>query len=126
MENALKENKWIIHPGFIPQEDIPSYYHFARVGISASWFETTGLTSLEALFCGTNVVASGERAKELLGDLAVYCEPSDVRSIAKSLGKACTRPAVSVPENFRKEYTWSAAAKETLDVYQSLLKGRAK
>jgi len=121
-DEALKENNWIIHPGYIPQEDIPSYYHFAKVGISASWFETTGLTSLEALFCGTNVVASGERAKELLGDLAVYCDPSNVDSIVKSLREAYARPVTMVPKSFRKEYTWENAAKQTLEVYNSLLK----
>jgi len=122
-DRALKENNWIVHPGFIPQEDIPSYYHFAKVGISASWFETTGLTSLEALFCGTNVVASGKRAKELLGDLVVYCDPWDVNSIAKSLREAYMRPVASVPANFREEYTWENAAKQTLAVYNNLLKG---
>lgn len=119
---ALGENSWIFHPGFIPQEDIPSYYHFAKVGISASWFETTGLTSLEALFCGTNVVASGERAKELLDDLAVYCDPCNVNSIAKSLREAYRRPVTKVPESFRKEYTWENAAKQTLEVYERVLK----
>ena len=120
-DRALKENNWILHPGFIPQEDIPSYYHFAKVGISASWFETTGLTSLEALFCGTNVVASGQRAEELLGDLAVYCDPSDVKSIAESLRTAYLRPATKVPASFRQEYTWENAAKQTLGVYRRLL-----
>jgi len=119
---ALKENNWMLHPGFVPQEGIPSYYHFAKVCISASWFETTGLTSLEALFCGTNIVASGERAKELLGDLAVYCDPCDINSIASSLKEAYLRPVTPVPENFRKEYTWENAAKQTLEVYNSLFR----
>lgn len=123
-DTALKENSWIVHPGFIPQEDIPSYYHFAKVGISASWFETTGLTSLEALFCGTNVVASGERARELLGDLVVYCNPWDVTSITTSLREAYLRPVIHVPERFRQEYTWENAARQTLDVYRRLMEGR--
>ncbi len=119
-DNQLKSNSWIVHPGFIPQDDIPSYYHFAKVGVSASWFETTGLTSLEALFCGTNVVASGERARELLGDLAVYCEPADVISIKNALREAYTRPAPVVPASFKKEYTWENAARQTLEVYHEL------
>ncbi len=119
-DNELKKNDWIIHPGFIPQEDIPSYYHFAKVGASASWFETTGLTSLEALFCGTNVVASGERARELLGDLAVYCDPGDVVSIKSALETAYRRPDPVVPEEFRTLYTWQNAARQTLEVYRAL------
>lgn len=119
-DRQLELNDWIVHPGFIPQEDIPSYYHFAKVGISASWFETTGLTSLEALFCGTNVVAAGERAKELLGDLAVYCDPADVLSIRSALMTAYRRPDPVVPEEFRKLYTWQNAAEQTLEVYREL------
>jgi glycosyltransferase involved in cell wall biosynthesis len=122
-DRALKENSWIVHPGFIPQADIPSYYHFAKVGISASWFETTGLTSLEALFCGTNVVASGERARELLGHLATYCDPADVPSIAAALHQAYVRPAVKVPASFSQAYTWANAARQTLTVYTSLVQG---
>ena len=125
-DRLLKENSWILHPGFIPQEDIPGYYHFAKVGVSASWFETTGLTSLEALFCGTNVVASGERAKELLGNLAVYCDPSSIVSIKEALSNAYMRPAPKIPENFKREYTWENAAKQTLEVYNRLLKGNKK
>lgn len=119
-DRELKKNDWILHPGFIPQEDIPSYYHFAKVGVSASWFETTGLTSLEALFCGTNVVASGERAKELLGDLAVYCDPGDVFSIKSAIKQAYMRESPQVPEEFRQLYTWQNAAKQTLEVYRAL------
>jgi glycosyltransferase involved in cell wall biosynthesis len=119
-DHELQVNSWIIHPGFIPQEDIPGYYHFAKVGISASWFETTGLTSLEALFCGTNVVASGERAKELLGNLAVYCDPADIISIKNALAEAYKRPETPVLDNFKKEYTWENAARQTLEVYNEL------
>jgi glycosyltransferase involved in cell wall biosynthesis len=122
----LKNNDWIIHPGYIPQEDIPSYFHFSKVGVSASWFETTGLTSLEALFCGSNVVVSGDRAKELLGNLAVYCDPSDVNSIKAAIAKAYARPLPQVPESFRKDYTWENAARRTFEIYERLLKGKKK
>lgn len=117
----LVEHKWIIHPGYIPQEDIPSYYHFAKVGVSASWFETTGLTSLEALFCGTNVVASGERARELLGDLAEYCDPADPVSIKEAIKKAFLKSSPLVPDSFRQLYTWENASSQTLSVYRDVL-----
>lgn len=119
-DRELSINNWITHPGFIPQEDIPNYFHYAKVGVSASWFETTGLTSLEALFCGTNVVASGDRAKELLGELAVYCNPADVYSIRDAIKEAYYRQSPNVPKSFRREYTWQNAASQTLGVYNEL------
>lgn len=119
-DKELKNNDWIIHPGYVAQEDLPNYYHFAKVCVSASWFESTGLTSLEALFCGVNVVASGERAKELLGDLAVYCNPWDVLSIKEAIIKSFSMPQPKMPESFKLEYTWENAAKKTLEIYAKL------
>jgi glycosyltransferase involved in cell wall biosynthesis len=117
----LKANPWITHIERIPYEEMPSYYHFAKVGVSASWFETTGLTSLEALFCGTNAVASGERAKEYLGDKVSYCDPGDIHSIQEAIKKEyfATRP---VPDQkMQVECTWANAAAKTLEVYKNLM-----
>ncbi|HAZ29460.1 TPA: hypothetical protein DCY43_01740 [candidate division WWE3 bacterium] len=118
----LRNNPWIQHPGFIPQELIPSYFHFAKAGVSASWFETTGLTSLEALFCGTNVVAAGDRARELLGDFAEYCDPADSVSIKEAIGRACLKPRPVIPHSFQTEYSWKSSAAKLTEVYNQVLK----
>ncbi|MBD3366184.1 glycosyltransferase [candidate division WWE3 bacterium] len=119
---ALKANPWIKHISRVPYEEIPAYFHFAKVGVSASWFETTGLTSLEALFCGTNAVAAGPRAKEYLGDKAFYCRPDDVTSIKDALVKAYKASPPKIDSAMKKEYTWKNAAKKTLEVYENSLK----
>jgi len=112
---------WIHHINNVPYNLMPSYYHFAKVGISASWFETTGLTSLEALFCGTNAVASGVRAKEYLGDFASYCQPDNIDSIVKALNHEyfANRPKLS--DKMKNSYTWENASKQTYLVYKELL-----
>lgn len=119
-DKAIQKYGWIVHPGYIPQEEIPSYFHFAKVCVSASWFETTGLTSIEALFCGTNVVASGARALEVLGELAEYCDPGDIESIKKAIHKAYYRKEVTLNDKFREEYTWKNVAIKTLEVYKAI------
>jgi glycosyltransferase involved in cell wall biosynthesis len=121
-KQMLKKYPWIIHIEKIPYEVIPNYFHFAKVGVSASWFETTGLTSLDALFCGTNAVAAGDRAKEYLGDFATYCRPDDVKSIKDAIRKEYYAKRPVLPAKMKKEYTWEYAAKQTLDVYSELLK----
>jgi len=118
---ALSQKNWIHYIEQIPYKDMPTYYAHAKVGISASWFETTGLTSLEALFCGANAVASGERAKEYLGDLAFYCIPEDVCSIKNAVKKAYFAPKPVIPDSMRSSYTWENAAKKTYLVYQEVL-----
>ena len=121
-KKALKKYDWVTHIQQVPYAEIPAYYQCARVGISASWFETTGLTSLEALFCGTNAVASGERAKAYLQDLAYYCIPEDTDSIKEALKKAYFASPPEIPDHMRTEYTWKNAAQKTAEIYQRFVK----
>ncbi len=120
-DKLLKDNKWITHINQVPYDNIPIYYQHAKVGISASWFETTGLTSLEALLCGANAVASGDRAREYLADYAFYCDPGNIDSIKEAIHKAYLAPRPILPEKMKEEYTWKNAASKTLAVYRKLV-----
>lgn len=120
-KSELIQNDWITHIEKLNYTDMPAIYKFAIVSVSASWFETTGLTSLEALYCGTNGVASGKRAQELLGDLVSYCEPSSVKSISSAIIDQYNKPRPVISDDFRKTYTWENAAIRTLNVYRELL-----
>jgi glycosyltransferase involved in cell wall biosynthesis len=119
-KNVLKRNAWIKHVESVPYEFMPAYYKFAKVGVSASWFESTGLTSLEALYCGTNAVASGDQAREYLGEYATYCQPDDVDSIKEAIKTEYNKPRPVIDEVMIKSYTWQKAAQETLEVYEKL------
>jgi glycosyltransferase involved in cell wall biosynthesis len=121
-KKELESKKWITHISKVPYIDMPLYYKYAKVCVSASWFETTGLTSLEALYCGTNAVASGERAKECLGNYASYCLPDDINSIKEAVKKEFFAPRPNLDDNVKKEYTWENAARKTLEVYNNVLK----
>jgi glycosyltransferase involved in cell wall biosynthesis len=117
----IENKKWITHISKVPYELMPGYYRKAKVCVSASWFETTGLTSLEALFCGTNAVASGDRAKECLGAHVSYCSPDDVLSIKNAIKKELLAPRPVLDDKIRAEYTWENTAKKTLGVYEEVL-----
>lgn len=119
----LAENSWITHVPHTPWEEMPGLFHYAKVLVSASWFETSGLTILEALFSGTNAVAAGSRAKEILGDLVSYCDPNDVASIADAIRTQYNAPRPQVPPSMKTEYTWENAAMKTKNVYDKLIQG---
>ena len=119
---ALEENPWIKYIEKVPYEKMPSLYHFAKVSVSASWFETTGLTSLEAVLSGCNAVAAGERAKEYLQDWASYCRPEDVKSIEEAIEKEYFSETRVIPAEMYSEYTWENAARKTREVYKEVLK----
>lgn len=114
---SIWKHPWITYLKLVPYEQMPNLYHFSKVCVSASWFETTGLTSLEALFCGANAVSAGERANEYLGDMVSYCDPGNIQSIQNAIEKEylAKRPTL----NFDKMnmYTWETAAKLTLESY---------
>ena len=126
MKNYFEKYVWIHHLNNVPYNELPSIYHFAKVGVSASWFETTGLTSLEALYCGTNAVAAGLRAKEYLGGYASFCQPDDIESIKNAIKKEYFAPRPVIDEKIRAEYTWENAAKRTSEIYREVLEGKFK
>lgn len=121
IDNQIRDNPWITHLDHVDYNLMPAYYKFAKVCVSASWFETTGLTSLEALFCGTNAVASGARAKEYLGSYASYCDPHDVATVKNSIIKEYNSPRPLLEQSFKNRYTWRKTAEDTLAVYKLLL-----
>ena len=52
----------VIFAGFVPDEELPKYYNAADIAVSASKFETQGLTILEAMACGKPVACRNGRA----------------------------------------------------------------
>lgn len=108
---------------FLPQTDLVKLYATAKVHVLPSWFETTGLSSLEAAAMGCNVVVTDKGdVREYFGDLAYYCDPSSPTSIAEAINKAFYEP---VNPELRKlvveKYTWERAAQQTLSVYKKVL-----
>lgn len=110
---------------FVPelgQSELISYYLKAKVHAMPSWFETTGLSSLEAVAMGCNVVITPRGdTREYFNGHAFYCEPNDVESIAKAIGQAAQ---AGFDDAFRQQvyahYTWQQTAETTLAAYHTL------
>jgi len=116
----VAKNDWIVFKDYVSYSSMPSIYKFAKVCVSASWFETTGLTLLEALFMGTNAVSTSPRAKEILGDLCSYCVPEKVESIASALKTEYFRDRPKLNSKFKEEYTWRNTAVRTSEIYRKI------
>lgn len=109
---------------FIPQAELLSYYSKAKVHILASWFETTGLSNLEAGMMGCQLVV-GDRGdvRDYLGEHAFYCEPGDLNSIKNAVDAAWNAKKNDVlPAKILSTFTWEKAAEATLKAYQTALK----
>ena len=64
LTEKLGIEKKVIFTGFVPDDELPEYYGAADVAVSASKFETQGLSVLEAMACGLPVVCTKDRAFE--------------------------------------------------------------
>jgi glycosyltransferase involved in cell wall biosynthesis len=113
--------------GLMPPKDIIPHYYKARIHAMASWYETPGLSSMEAA-CGGATIVSTDRGSttEYFGNLAYYCNPFSRRSIRTALERAHTAtPSLTLREKIRAEYTWDLAAEDTLHGYRKLLDEKA-
>ena len=122
----VKRNVDILYLGPRSQGFVASAMLQKGVFVLPSWFETTGLSSLEAAMSGMVPVVSGERTKEYLGENAEYCDPESIESIQNAILKASKRHGVS--KDFRREigtkYSWANSAIQTLEVYKKLIQHR--
>jgi len=107
----------------IPQADLIKFYKKAKVHVLPSWFETTGLSSLEAAVLGCNVVITDRGdAKEYLNKYAFYCDPALPQSIFEAIdaaSKAQVNPELA--EMVKRNYSWKKAAEETYKAYKEVL-----
>ena len=107
----------------LPQLEIYSIMKAARVHVLSSWFETTGLVSLEAAYYGCNIVITNKGdQEEYFGKNAFYCNPENVDSIRNAILKAYETP---FNEDFKKHiatfYNWEQTAEQTKKCYLQLL-----
>ncbi len=107
----------------IPQEELLGYYQKAKVHILPSWFETTGLSSIEGAAMGCNIVITDRGdAKEYFGSNAFYCDPGKPESILAAVERASSNKYnEQLYETIQKKYTWKQAATETLKAYQQTI-----
>ncbi len=118
---AAEHISFIEHVG---QEKIAALYRRHKVHILASWFETTGLSSLEAIACGCNVVISKNGdTEEYFGTHAFYCDPGNTASIRAAVDRAmAARTNREFMEEINAHYNWEVTARETYNVYQKVIR----
>jgi glycosyltransferase involved in cell wall biosynthesis len=78
----------IIFTGYVPEEDLPFLYNAAELFVFPSLYEGFGLPVLEAMACGTPVIASNlSSLPEIVGDAGLLINPYDINEIAAAMAK---------------------------------------
>jgi glycosyltransferase involved in cell wall biosynthesis len=109
--------------GAVCQEELVALYQQAKVHVLPSWFETTGLSSLEAAAMGMNIIVTEKGdAREYFGNDAYYCQPDSITSIYEMVQRASmdtVNPLLA--QTIQKKYTWTIAASETIQAYNQVI-----
>jgi glycosyltransferase involved in cell wall biosynthesis len=114
--------------GHLSQDELTRYYRKAKVHILPSWFETCGLSTLEAAAMGCNIVITNRGyASEYFDDHAFYCDPSSPPSILEAVKKASKEDEDKIfKKKISTDYTWRNAARKTLKAYQKIIQNETE
>ena len=84
-------SKSVIFTDFIPLEDLPLFYNACEFLIYPSFYEGFGLPPLEAMACGTPVIASNVTSvPEVCKNSAILVNPNDVNELSYSMERVLT------------------------------------
>ena len=119
----------VIFTGYIPDDDLSEIYSGAKVFIFPSLYEGFGLPPLEAMQCGTPVIASNTTSlPEVVGDAGILVDPKDEDSLCQAMLDILNNAALG-QELSRKgleraaQFSWAKCAADTLQVYKTALSG---
>lgn len=113
----------VVFANYVPKEDLPKIYSQALFLIFPSLYEGFGLPALEAMSCGTAVLASSAGSlSEIVGDAGITINPHDVDGFANAMYELLTNDSlrkgmVNKGLARAKLFSWEKTAKETLRLY---------
>jgi D-inositol-3-phosphate glycosyltransferase len=114
--------------GRIKQGDLPFYYSAADLLVLPSYYESFGLVALEALSCGTPVIATRVGAMENIlrkgvnGHVVTDGSPRSLANDIHAFFIAGHRPSADRVRRSVREFSWSNVASTLLEQYTQAFK----
>jgi glycosyltransferase involved in cell wall biosynthesis len=118
LERARAEG--VLLPGFVAQQDAPAFYRQAAMLVYPSLYEGFGLPPIEAMACGTPVIASNTTSlPEAVGQAALTVNPTDTAAIATAMAQLLDdallrRRLRRTGIEWAREFSWRRTAQRLL------------
>ncbi|WP_165157789.1 glycosyltransferase family 1 protein [Parabacteroides sp. ZJ-118] len=125
-EQHIEEIKpYLSYPGYIPNTDLAYLYNGAFAFLYTSLRESFGIPMLEAMACGTPVIAGNTSAMpEIAGDGGILVDPLKEEEIVNALLRLEEKAnyydrQVAYGLERVKEFSWEKTAKALLQLYET-------
>lgn len=122
---GVADRVWMLGP--VPGEDMHVLYHLADLFLLASLNEGFGLVILEAMACGTPVLAAGSGSvPEVVGDAGwLLDDPLDVEGFSRAIVALLTDRDMLTEMSTRglersRIFTWKQTAERTMTLYREV------
>ena len=125
---GLRLQEKVFQVGYVSDSQLAKLYRCSVAFIYPSLYEGFGIPLLEALSCGTPVVASNRSSiPEVVGDAAVLFNPSLINELVDILLLLLDHPAERerlIARGFKRAeaFSWNKTVEQTMTVYRSFMK----
>lgn len=119
-------NDAVLFLDYVSDDDLATLYSLASVVAMPSLTEGFGIPVVEAMACGTPVVASDRGSlPEVVGDAGVLVPPTDVSALADALHQVVSDGPlrdrlVALGYERARQFNWDDAARQHIAVYHSV------
>ncbi len=130
--NVLDLGNDVIFTGYVDENDVPVLMKGAFAFVFPSLYEGFGLPPLEAMACGTPVIASNAASlPEVVGDAGLLIDPYSVESISKALECLLMDPSLQselADKGLKRAvmFTWEKSVDIISEVYEQISKQNSK
>jgi len=121
VEILAEKNENIEIKGFLTDDEVESLYRTSRVFAMPSLFEGTGLSALDAMSYGTNVLITTEGGvSDYFDENAYFVNPRSVESIQNGLNAGLSNDFSPLSDDYLKRFELTSILKNTKVMYESV------
>jgi glycosyltransferase involved in cell wall biosynthesis len=120
----------VLFTGYVPDADLPLWYNAAELMVLPSLHEGFGMPAVEAMACGTPVVAADSSSiPEVTGTAAILFDPASPSQLADRMATVLFDGELSARMRQRgieqaSRFSWQRAGSETVAVYRKVLSAK--